>query len=250
MKDKKTLAALAAGSTAGLALFWFLSQRIDDYEKRSTPTEVLVATAFIPAQSVLRPDQVEKRKIPGAFIAPSAIQDLKEVAGLVTLAPLSAGEQVLSNKFGLPGNSLVLTLAPGRRALTLEVNEVTGVAGLLSPGDRVDLIGRLDTVSRQVTATVLQDIQVLAVGSTTGTGGGPAAPNAYDTVTLSLTPEQAELVSFLQERHALRLVLRPAGDDDLVPLPPQSDAELAAKIGTFTPSKAKGLEVIRGIETR
>jgi pilus assembly protein CpaB len=262
MNDKKLMIALGAGVFTGLLAFWLMAQKIESYKRQSAPTDVLIATTFIPAQSILRPDQVEKRKIPAEFINPSAIQDPKEVEGFITLVPISAGEQILSNKFGLPGNNLVLTLPQGFRAFTLEVNETTGVGGLLNPGDRVDILSHLETNQKQITATVLQDVLVLATGIKTSnlpadhsTAGGNFAnptgnsPNPYDTVTVAVTPEQAEMLAFLDEHHPLRLLLRAPGDEQTTPLPPQSDLEMIGKIGTFSKPREKSLEVIRGIQS-
>ncbi|HVM32208.1 MAG TPA: Flp pilus assembly protein CpaB [bacterium] len=256
MKNKKFILALGIGALAGLVVFWVLMDQIQRVQKQTTPVSVLVATTFIPAQSVLRADEVEKREIPGAYISPSAIQDLRESEGLVTLVPISAGEQVLSNKLGLPDNNLAITLPKGFRAFTLEVNEITGVGGLLNPGNRVDVLAHLETNQKQITATVLQDVQVLATGSQTNPI--PAAPNgaapsagtagAYQTVTLAVTPQQAEMLAFLEERHPLRLILRPPGDEETLSLPPQSDSDWLAKIGSFSRQPGKSLEVIRGAQ--
>ncbi len=261
MNDKRILIALGAGLFAGLLAFWLMAEKIKVYERQSTPTDVLVATTFIPAESPLRPNQIEKRKIPAEFIDPSAIQDPKEVEGLITLVPISAGEQILSNKFGLPGNGLALTLPQGLRAFTLEVNEMTGVGGLLNPGDRVDILSHLETNQKQITATVLQNVLVLATGIKTSnfssdhpsSNAAPANPgensqNSYDTVTVAVTPEQAEMLAFLDERHPLRFVLRSPGDEEILPLAPQSDLEMINKIGTFSKPREKSLEVIRGIQ--
>jgi pilus assembly protein CpaB len=257
MKDKKFMIALGSGLLAGLIVFGILMDQIQRIHRQTTPVDVLVATTFIPPLSILRPDQVEKRKIPGAFVSPSAIQDLKEIEGLVALVPISAGEQILSNKFGLPDNNLALTLPKGFRAFTLEVNEVTGVGGLLNPGDRVDVLSHIETNQKQITATVLQDVLVLATGTKTGdlaaapSGSNSSAAstsNAYGTVTVAVTPDQAELLAFLEDHHPLRLILRPPGDEDATLLPPQSDVDMIGKIGSFSRPREKSLEVIRGIQ--
>ncbi len=140
-------------------------------------------------------------------MSPSAIRDLREVDGLMTLVPISAGEQILSNKFGAGEETLALTLNPGFRAYTLEVNETSGVGNLIRPGNRVDILAKVDSDKQEMTSLAFQNLQVLAVGqkitldqqaqknpdstSDTGTAG-------YGTVTLAVTPEQAETLMYLE----------------------------------------------------
>ncbi|MGH7739351.1 MAG: Flp pilus assembly protein CpaB, partial [bacterium] len=177
MKDRKFMAALAAGVLSGLLAFGWMASKINNYKKRSTPTTVWVTTVFVPAHSALQSNQVVKKEIPAEFVSPSAIQDIRDVEGLVTLAPLSAGEQVQANEFGYPNNNLVLTLPKGARAFTLAVNDVTGLGGLLEPGDHVDILARLETSQKQLTATALQNILVLATGNQTSRSSANTSPD-------------------------------------------------------------------------
>src|SRR5579859_8138804 len=113
MNSRNSLIALVAGVLFGLLAFFILYQQAAEINKKSTPIETLIASQYIPAGSYLKPEMVEKKAIPEAFIGPSAIRDIKEVDGLMTLAPISANEQILSNKFGSGEGSLALTLNHG-----------------------------------------------------------------------------------------------------------------------------------------
>jgi pilus assembly protein CpaB len=260
MKNKNGIIALIIGVIFGLLSFWLLFLKLSSIEAQSTPVEILAAKTYIPERSVLLPDQVEKQNIPQKYVSPSAIRDIKEVDGLITLVPISAGEQILSNKFGVADNSLVFTLPQGYRAYTLGVNDLTGVGNLLNPGDRVDVISHIDSDKKQITAMVYQNLLVLATGSKTSSpdpsvskenSTAPASAtqeNSYSTVTLAVTPEQAEVLTFLEENHPLRLVLRAAGDDELESIPPQSDSDLIDKIGVISKPASQKIEVIRGSE--
>lgn len=251
--DKRLWTAAGVGALFAAGSFFFLYQKANEIETKSRPAKVLIATTFIPPGTPLRPEMVESRDIPGAYIGPSAIQDIKEVEGLTTLAPLSAGEQVLSNKFGSNEPSLALSLSPGRRAYTLEVNETSGVGGLVHSGDHVDILAKLTNGRQEMTSFVFQDLRVLAVGQrlerpakTKGDSEG-AAPDPYSTITLEVTPEQAETLLFLDGR-PLRLVLRAPGDGDLVDIGPRSESEVLNKLGHFSPAIRRGLQIIRAGE--
>ncbi|HVZ80574.1 MAG TPA: Flp pilus assembly protein CpaB [bacterium] len=250
--NQRSAIALAVGLLSGLIAFYLLYSSASEIEKRSTPVQVLMATDYIPAGTYLNSSMVAPKEVPGAFVSPSAIRDLKEISGLIPLVPISAGEQILSNKFGVSEETLSLSLGPGERAFTLAVNETTGVGGLLRPGNRVDVLSRIEGDRKVVSSFVLQDIKIVAVGQNlngrsqkTGSSGAESGP--YSTVTLAVTPEQAETLFFL-ENHPLRLVLRGPNDDEIVAIQPQSDSEVLSKLGHFSSSsrRSPGIQVIHG----
>ena len=258
MKNQNSLIALAVGLVSGGLAFYLLYQKASEIEQKTTPVSVLVAARFIPPGSLLKSEMVEKKSIPEAFVSPGAIHDLRDVEGLMNMVPISSGEQILSNKFALGDESLALSLAPGFRAYTLEVSETSGVGNLLRPGNHVDLLTKTEAFKKETTSFVFQDLQVLAVGQKTDwkkhhpSSPGSTAPDeseniaGYSTVTLSVTPEQAEIMMFLEGR-PLRLVLRAPQDDEMIAVPAQSEAEVMSKLGHFSGKKPeKNIEIIRG----
>ena len=259
MKNRNSLIALVVGILSGGLAFYLLYQKAAEMERRTTPVPIWVASRYIPARSFLRPDMVEKKSVPEAFISPSAIHDLKDVDGLTTLVPISAGEQILSNKFGQSDETLAGVLVPGFRAYTLGVNETTGVGHLLRPGDHVDLLVKIGARDKQqITAIAFQNLQVLAVGRMTGENKNREKDSSgtlrdegegsgtYNHVTLAVTPTQAETLMFLEGSNALRLILRAPGDEEVVSVPQQTESQVLSEIGHFSKSASKKLEVIRG----
>ncbi len=256
MNRRNAVIALSAGIFFGVLAFILLYQKASEVEKKSTPVQVLVASVFIPAGNNLRPDMVQKKDIPEGFVSPSAIRDIREVEGFISLVPISAGEQILSNKFGTGEESLALDLNPGHRAYTLSVDETSGVGNLIRPGNHVDILTKVSAQNRELTSFVFQDLKVLAVGQRMNgpspmkknqEGGATAAEgsDSYGTVTLEVTPEQAETLMFLEGQN-LRLVLRNLSDGEILNLPPQSGQEIIAKLGHFTAKTPRSIEIIRG----
>ena len=143
----------------------------------------------------------------------------------------------MSNKFGPSGNSLAFNLNNGLRAYTIEVNETSGVGNLLHPGNHVDIIAKIISNKRQITTFVFQNIAVLATGQKLSQGEqkNSEEPVPYNTVTLALTPDQAETLMYL-EGQPIRLLLRAPNDDEIVSISPKSDSEVVSKIGHFIPS--------------
>lgn len=237
MSQRASITALIVGLSAGCLCFFLLFQKTSEIDKKTTPIEVLVSARYISPGSILTSDMVLKKSIPESYVSPSAVQNISEVSNLLTLVPISTGEQILSNKFGSSGNSLAFNLNNGLRAYTLEVNETSGVGNLLHPGNHVDVIAKITSNKRQITTFVFQDIQVLATGQKLSQSEqkNSDSPEAYNTVTLALTPDQAEILMFL-EGQPIRLLLRAPNDDEIVSIPAKSDSEVVSKIGHFIPS--------------
>jgi pilus assembly protein CpaB len=239
MKNKTSLIALTVGILAGLLCFYLIFQKTSEIDKKTTPIDILVSAHYLPAGSLLTADMVIKKSIPESYVSPSAIQNINEVAGLLTLVPISAGEQILSNKFGPSGSSLAFNLEKGFRAYTLEVNETSGIGNLIHPGNRVDVMSKAVLSKREVTAFVFQDVLVLATGQKLAQSDQKNGENiSYNTVTLALTPDQAETLMFL-EGQPVRLLLRAPNDDEIVAVSPKSDSDVASKMGHFTASIKK-----------
>ena len=237
MNKRASIIALIVGLSAGCICFFLLFQKTSEIDKKTTPVEILVAAHYIPPGSILTSDMIIKKTIPESYVSPSAVQNINEVSNLLTLVPISNGEQILSNKFGSSGNSLAFNLNSGLRAYTLEVNETSGVGDLIHPGNHVDVIAKITSNKSQITTFVLQDIEVLATGQKLAQSEQKSSDvsETYDTVTLALTPDQAETLMYI-DGQPIRLLLRATNDDAIVSISAKSDSEVISRIGHFIPS--------------
>jgi len=112
--------------------------------------------------------------------------------------PLSKGEPIILTKLAPEGTAAGLggLLKKDMRAYTIKVDDVSGVAGFIHPGDRVDILMTVAMPSKsgeQFSKVVLQDIMVLTAGQVWQPAGG-GDPKSVNTVTLEVTPEQSEVV--------------------------------------------------------
>jgi len=178
---------------------------------------VLVAIHDIPARAAATSDlfSVQQRSV--GQIDSDAISDPKELAGTYTLVPILAGSVATRSKIGLESAStLPAKLSPGMRAVSIAIDTVKGVAGLITPGDRVDVIaippGTGEGSPRGY--AILRGVLVLALGSEVKTSAAPpegllnAAPAPLTTITLALTPSQVDLIDGADLSTTLRLALR------------------------------------------
>lgn len=221
---KNLMLAAAAGVLAAvLAYFWFSSKE-RAIEALSSPAPVVVAKKHIPSGSWVDRTVLEVRMVPRRFVQPGAFRSVDEAVGQLALAPFAPGEQVLANKLSLRGVALALTVPPGKRAVTVAVDPAAGVAGLLKPGDLVDVLVTTDLQKEPRTFALIQAAPVLAVGKSFSAQPGaeergPLAFPQTNTVTLAASPYQAQQLTHLENIGRIKLTLRTPGDKVRQPLP-------------------------------
>lgn len=190
---------------------------------------VVVAAVDVPAKSRVSESMLELKKAPVEYIHPQAVRKKEGAVGAITVAPLIKGEQVIKNRITTQSevkNGLAYLVPVGRRAVTVAVDEVSGVAGLIRPGDRVDVAATVNipdsSGQREIpySLVVLQDLQVLAVGKAMEDQGD--GKNTFDskTLTLAVTVEQSRPLILASQKGSIRLMLRSPLEKDTVSTTP------------------------------
>jgi pilus assembly protein CpaB len=195
------------------------------------PVLSIRATQDIPKLTILQDNMFEAVEIPKKYSQPGALKEKLDIRGKISDAPIKKGEIVTWSKIVKPNKKTGPSqhIEPGKRAVTLAVTDVTGIAGLIRPFDHVDVIvftehGGNDFQDKR--AHVLgQDILVLATGENLGTGVPSStekddvtdaikfvdpAERRYLNITLSVTPKQAMGLSLAQQFGTISFLLRPA----------------------------------------
>jgi pilus assembly protein CpaB len=158
--------------------------------------------------------------------ASEKVAALLSAGGRVVLSPIAANEPVLFAKLSGPGGRATLSnlLSPGMRAVTIRIDEIAGVGGFVTPGDRVDVVMTRDAGevievqgaaegaagSTIATEVVVQNAKVLSVGQDLNEGS--TTPQVANSVTLEVTPEDAGKVALARNVGTLSLSLRSAGE--------------------------------------
>ena len=172
------------------------------------------------AASLLTTDWPAAHPVPGAFLKPNDLQ------GRILLFPLAAGELVLDHNLASLGAGVGLTakIPAGLRAISLRSDEISGVSGFLLPGSFVDVLVTYHTTTANdlVTATVLQNVRILAAGQKFEADPDGKASNS-DVVTLLATPQEAEKLALASSAGKIHFVLRNGVDHTAIAdLAPQS----------------------------
>lgn len=171
--DTKTLwISVGAALFAVFLLYSWMQEKnkqvTEEFGKRKM---VVVAKSDINEMYPMDETLVEVISIPEAYVAPQALTDPSELRGYIALTPIVKGEQILKTKIAQPGalTGLSFQVSPGKRAITVPIDAMRGVAKLLKPGDRVDLIASVTSGSGQnqkkEVKALMQNVIILATGT-------------------------------------------------------------------------------------
>ncbi|MEK0086144.1 Flp pilus assembly protein CpaB [Benzoatithermus flavus] len=231
------LALLLAGTSALAVRAWLQGHEQPAAVAVETPRQeshkaVLVAASDLPAGTFIRPDQLRWQEwpdvsTPDSYVVRGEAQDT-DLTGAVLRRPVATGEPIVALNLVRPGDRgfLAAVLDPGMRAVSVPIDEASGNAGLILPGDRVDLIltqtlGAPDIPSgvRRVSETILEDVRVIAMGRRLRSESGDEGSSGSQvrTATLETTPAGAEKVALVTELGKLALSLRSLALTELPP---------------------------------
>ena len=174
---------------------------------------IVVASVDIPARAKITPDMLTKTTRPANEVEPQSLSDPKQAEGDIALITIPQGSTVTATKVGQPAEvGLTVRLKPGMRAISIPVDRVKAVSGLIQPGDRVDVLASVNKGAGvpPKTFTIIRGALVLAINSTLETAGATPDPASGGpaTVTLGVNPEQADLLTVADLNTVLRLALR------------------------------------------
>ena len=213
MKARRLLMALLLAVTvSGLFTFW-LSRRVAKAAHVDAPHKPLYDAAgkALDAGEQMKPGSLQLMEWSAPAPLAGGFTKIADVAGRIVLYPLPKGEPILERQLAAAGSGAGLTakIPSGMRAISVRSDEVVGVAGFLLPGTHVDVLMtyRSNDSPDPRTATVLQDVVVLAAGQQTHPepDGKPISVNV---VTLLLKPEDAEKVVLATNLGVIYFVLR------------------------------------------
>ena len=182
--------------------------------------KVAVARVDIALGSRVTPETVKMVDWPATAMPPGAFTDLKMLEARVARTTIQLGEPLMETKLAPPGTQggLSAVVAQGKRAMTVRVNDVVGVAGFALPGNFVDIIVNTQSAGaggeHAISKIVLERILVLAVAQEVGRD--ETKPRVVNAVTLEVTPAQAENLDLARSVGTLSLVLRNQVDQKTV----------------------------------
>lgn len=258
------LIAIALALAAAALVWWYASSVREEAEKVEGNISVLVASEDIPArttgEAVVEKNLAETADVPERLVAPGALTSEAALQGRVFTTSVAKGQQIVAAQLGDQEEaSLSFRIKSGMRAISVPLSRVRGVGGLLTVGDRVDVIATFDAealsqslagltvalspeeadrlagegfdpekASGTVTRTLLQQVEVLGIdnlgaapaGPTGLVGGGEEGTVPADPVVLLMvTPQEAERLVLAEEIGLVWFTLVPGEDTDSLATP-------------------------------
>jgi len=234
MNSKAFSLSLIIAGFASFMVYSYLDNKESVYKKEyGDLTTVIVAKVDIKELELIDETKIIETLVPKKYQAPGHFKKRSDLFNTVAAVPIKKGEQITQPRITYPGDRAGLSrqIALGKRAITIKVNNSQGVGHLIKPGDRVDLMAFMDYAGgakeKMLVMTPLQDIYVLSTGKKI-TNNLPLVGiktdkevktmnldviNRYDSLTLEVTPDQAQKIFFLQSGGG-RIYLSLRNNDD------------------------------------
>jgi len=281
LKEKLPLIiAIACGILAILLLNFYIQRREVEFEQRikeikqqaqavkppEKTTIVLVAKRAIPPHTPITAFDLSMKEIPVNYVQPGAVNTIEEVIGQISSSKIAEGEQIIKTKLLAPakiGKTLSEITPKGKRAVTISVDNISSISGLIKPGDYVDVFtlvsppsgGNWPDTKEKIPRLVplFQSVTVLAVASDF-VGPSESIPEEEeatkkkqerkpDTVTLALDPQEAIMLSFVQDHGKIKLALRSTEDAKKEPI---KQADWDTLFEYLYPTRVKSIETEEG----
>jgi pilus assembly protein CpaB len=211
MDRRKKLMVFGVAWLSALFLTWFLYANT---VAPKTEKEVRIAVAARDMQlgALLRPNDIKLVNHLERDVPKGAIFDSKVALNRVLLVPISTNEPILASKLSAvtSAEGVSSTIDPGYRAVSVPVTDANGVAGLILPNSRVDvLFTRTGSLAEASTTIILQNVKVLSTGHAAASGqtADPRAPRS-PVVTLVLSPGDAAKLELAKNQGKIGLSLR------------------------------------------
>jgi pilus assembly protein CpaB len=226
LKGKTPLViALVLGAFAGIVAWSAIKKKESDVRKGWDLVPVLVAVNEVSEGTTIELPMIAQRQIPERFVTASVVKPeyASYIVGQKVLVPLQKGDPLLWTQFQTTRDAERLSskVQKKTRAITIEADTIGSVGGWVRPNDHVDVIGvfRDPNTNEPSAVTLLQNVIVLATGKITGTTNvNLIAENKrdYNTVSLMVVPEEAEILVLASELGRLSLSLRNDEDPDMI----------------------------------
>jgi pilus assembly protein CpaB len=277
MKNTRAIVMILLSLVAGAAAVILAARWVGQQAAQNT-TPIMVASRNLEQGAPLTAAMLQEVPWPAGAVPVGAFKEVKKLEGRFVRSPVFKGEPILEAKLAPEGSTggLSSSISSGKRAISVQVNEVVGVAGFALPGSFVDImVNTTDHKQKSVSKIILKRILVLAVAQEANRD--ETKPKVVSAVTLEVTPDEAEKIDLARSIGSLSLVLRNSIDgnetetagvrsDDLLgkdkPAPVAQAAASAAApahpVGKVrarpaaaprpAPGNAERVEVIRGLQ--
>ena len=251
MQNRLKIALVIAvffGLIAAYGIYNFLSDRQKESDSlKAANQDIVVAAQDIPPGTTINDEALKKGMIktmpwPKSSVPAGAFSSPQQIVGKVNRIKILANEPILESRLSGEGAGLTVRLEAGKRALAVRVDEIIGVSGFIVPDDRVDIILTTTPMGTaqdtKISKIVLQNKRVLSVAQSTEQKDGK--PQLARSITLELTPEEAEKLTLASSEGQIVMALRGLGDDAETKTIGSNKRDLLALAASPAPNRKAG----------
>jgi pilus assembly protein CpaB len=208
----------------------------------SKNVQVVVSNADLIWGTKLTPEMMQMQELPPGVLPEGHFTSLEAIKDRVLLADIKRNELLLESKLaplGTTSGGVAAVTDPNKRAMSVKVDDVIGVAGFIKPADRVDVMVTIETMQGKpelaVSKTILENVRVLAAGTQMERKGKDEEPKQVQVITLEVEAEEAEKLALASTQGRLRLALRnPLNSERVL----TRGANVGALLSSFRPKQA------------
>lgn len=251
MKRYRPLAFLGVALLLGLITSFFVFSWLQNEKNRlmaapvslSRNVQVLVANADLSWGTKLTPEMMQLQEFPSGAIPEGHFTTLDAIKDRVLLVDIKRNELLMESKLapvGATGGVAAVTDS-NKRAMSVKVDDVIGVAGFIKPADRVDVMVTIEPQGGKQGSTIakmiLENVKVLAAGTQMERKGKDEEPKPVQVITVEVEVEEAEKLALASTQGKLRLALRnPLNKEHVL----TKGANVGTLLSSFRPKQAKG----------
>ncbi len=209
--------------SASVSIWNYVNQSQEEVKKQVATRPVAVAARPIMAGATIVAEDLVLKDFPALTVPPEYPDMIEPLLGMIAMVTVQPQEVITQDKLLQPGvgAGLATIIPPGNRAITIRVNDISGVGGFIAPGDHVDILTDFEDVSggapnKHFTKTLLQNVQVIAAGDMIYDPNvvSDHTPKVVNQITVSLLPRDIEKLSLATAHGDIRLSLRSYGDEE------------------------------------
>lgn len=212
--------SIGAALFAVFLIYSYSQEKKAEYDKMFGAKKTIVkAKEDIPEMSTVYDTMLETVEVPANYVYPDTVAVPDEIIGHVAAVPVKKGQIIMKNMLFTPGpdTGISIQVAPNKRALAIPIDEIRGVAKLIRPGDRVDIVAAVDVGKgqnqRREVTVLMEDVAILATGvsvvnniprlmelDASGkniTQTSLTGDTKYSTVTIEASPKEAQDLIYL-----------------------------------------------------
>jgi len=242
--------SLVFGTAAAVSVYFYLAHAKSEVYAGMEMVEVVAASRSLQEGSVIDAGALKIERIPKKYVHRNAIrpQDRELIAGQAALNSIDKGQVLMWTDLGMTESQggFSAIIREKERAISLPVDEVASVSGLIRPNDHVDIMGTFysEAEKRASTVVILQNVTVLAAGRNYGKAGGQGG---YSNVTVSVTPSEAGLLVHATANGKVTLALRnPSNIESASNLPKVTMEDIIKPEVRNVIQKDRDIRVIKG----